>query len=116
MRGKNSLLVALLAVLVLAGLTLVLLIPQGKVAGVADSASLGLLLLDQADGVYILAVSDGSAADHAGLQPGDCILHVAQTPLEDVASFNGYLTQQGQTLPLTIRRNGREMHLSLPLR
>ena len=111
--GLAALLLMLMAAVGLAGL---LLPAGGGSAAGTDSASLGLVLLDRENGVYILAVSEGSAADQAGLLPGDCILHVAGDPLADAAAFDQLLKVGGPSLPMTIRRGTGEIHLTLPLR
>ena len=112
-RRKAGLAALLLMLMAAAGL---LLPSGGGDAAWTDSASLGLVLLEREDGVYILAVSEGSAADQAGLLPGDCILHVAGGPLADAAAFEQLLKVGSPSLPMTIRRGTGEMHLALPLR
>lgn len=81
-----------------------------------DSASLGMLLLDAEDGVYVLAVSDRSPADLAGLQPGDCILFAGNSPLADSAALNELLQTGGERLTLTVLREERRLRLILPCR
>lgn len=81
-----------------------------------DSASLGLLLLDAEGSVYVLAVSDRSQADQAGLEPGDCILSAGEKQLPDTAAFNELLQMNRDQLLLTIRRDDRELRLTLPCR
>ena len=66
-RRKAGLAALLLMLMAAAGL---LLPSGGRDAAGTDSASLGLVLLDREGGVYILAVSQGSPADQAGLMPG----------------------------------------------
>ena len=80
----------------------------------ADSVSLGLLLLDAEEGVYILAVSDGSAADAAGFLPGDRILAADGMTLGSALALNERLLTAPESLLLTVRRDGEE--LILPLR
>lgn len=105
-----------LAVLASGAMLALLRTPALPETEAANSVALGLLLLDGEDGVYVLAVSAGSAADQAGLQPGDCILRAAEIPLADVAAFNRFLASDGRSTPLTIERNGRILNLRLLLR
>lgn len=81
-----------------------------------DSVSLGLLLLDAEEGVYILAVSDGSAADAAGFLPGDRILAADGAPLSNVSVFNERLLMAPGELLLTVRRDAEEFLLPLRCR
>lgn len=81
-----------------------------------DAAALGLLLLDAEDGLLVLAVSDRSTADQAGLQPGDHILCVEGEVLEEPQKFNDCLQKGTEAVTLTVRRNEQEIQLRLPCR
>lgn len=105
-----ALLLALAVLTVLTGR----IVPRRTTA--SDSVSLGLLLLDAEEGVYILAVSEGSAADAAGFRPGDRILAADGTPLSDVSAFNERLIASPGPLLLTVRRDADCLQLPLPCR
>ena len=81
-----------------------------------DSAALGLLLLDAEEGVYVLAVSERSLADQAGLLPGDCILCAGDEALGEATGLNRLLEQGQESLPLTVRREDNVIRLDLPCR
>ena len=81
-----------------------------------DSAALGLLLLDAEEGVYVLAVSERSLADQAGLLPGDCILCAGDEALGEAMGLNRLLEQGQESLPLTVRREDNVIRLDLPCR
>lgn len=80
------------------------------------SAGLGLVLLDSADAVYVLAVSEHSAAHLAGFEPGDYILGAQGQSVQTVDAFDELLETDGGVLELTVRRQDRELMLSLPCR
>lgn len=104
-----------------------LLLAAGVCAAVRDStipafsagegsAALGLVLLDDAERVYVLAVSDQSPAHLAGIEPGDYILKADDRLVADAAMLDEALEAGGDQLVLTILRQEREMKLSLPRR
>lgn len=100
---------------------LVLMLPQPASDSLnappfCDSTSLGLMLLEDSAGVYVLAVSEESLAQVAGLEPGDYILSAGGGQLTSTAAFNSLLLQEQEELQLRIRRQNRELLLSLPLR
>ena len=68
-------------------------------------------------GVYVTAVSDGSAADKAGLQSGDVITAVdgeeVKTSAELTAKKN--LHKAGESVELTYIRNGKEHKVKVTL-
>lgn len=85
-------------------------------AGGVSSAALGLVLLESEQGVYVLAVSDKSPAWYAGLEPGDVILASGETQLSIPSALDALLETADSALPLTIRREGTEQMLLLPVR
>ena len=113
MRGKLrcAILAAALLGLLLAGVLLHER-PQDPPWAV-DSAALGLLLLDAEEGVYVLAVSERSLADQAGLLPGDCILCAGDEALGEATGLNRLLEQGRERLPLTVRREDAVIRLEL---
>ncbi len=67
--------------------------------------------------VEIAAVSAGSPAEAAGLQPGDQIVGIAGNPtptLDDIQRTTR--SNAGQTVPFEIRREGQELTLPVTLR
>ena len=82
------------------------------------SGGTGLVLLDSAEGVYVLAVAQRSAADEAGVAPGDYLLSAGESVLDTAAALDALIAQlppAQRTVPLTLRRGGAVLRLSLPL-
>ena len=77
------------------------------------SASLGLVLLNAEQGVYVLAVSAQSTAELAGLEPGDYILSAQGEALGDITALDAQL-QSSQELHLSVRRGDELLELLLP--
>jgi len=69
------------------------------------------------DGVLVRKVADGSAADEAGMQPGDLIVKVAGsqvlTPIAIDRRFHHY--RAGQKLEVVALRKGREVKMMVEL-
>ncbi|AKJ64022.1 DegQ family serine endoprotease [Kiritimatiella glycovorans] len=65
--------------------------------------------LDEARGILISQVEEGSAADEAGLEQGDIILEFNGRSVEDMGSFRNEVatTPPGTTIELRINRDGR---------
>ena len=99
--------------------------------GVAFDNEISLDELDiygvtQTKGVYLLQVSPGGPADQAGLRAadqqtglgGDLIIAIDGQPVKNFADLNSYLvlhTSPGQTIQLTILRDGEQMEISMTL-
>ncbi|MBP7187515.1 MAG: trypsin-like peptidase domain-containing protein [Ruminococcus sp.] len=68
-------------------------------------------------GVYVTAVSDGSAAEKAGLQSGDVITAVDGEEVKTSAELNAKknLHKAGETLELTYMRSGSEEKVTVTL-
>ncbi len=96
-----------------------------------DQATYGL---SQTRGAYVVSVTTGSPADKAGLvggsvirsrsgsvqvgSGGDLIVEIDGQPINSFADLNSYLvfhTQPGQTIQITVLRNGERQLLSLTL-
>ena len=69
------------------------------------------------NGVYIGTVHEGSGAEAAGLTQHDRILAVNGTAIVEMADLDGVLnsTTPGQSITVSIMRNGREQSLDLVL-
>jgi len=82
--------------------------------------------IPQTRGAYVVNVTPGSPADRAGLVPadpttgqgGDLIVDIDRQAIDDFADLNSYLvfhTQVGQTIQITVLRDGAPVDLSLTL-
>lgn len=78
------------------------------------SAELGLILLDEEDGLFILAVTEHSTAQRAGFLAGDLLLCVNDTPLTSATLLEEIITQSAEDLPVLLEREGTQMTLMLP--
>lgn len=108
---------ALLAALILLALGLVLGLKQEEpLSADSSAASLGLMLLEKESGLYVLAVAQGSPAEKAGICPGDTLIAPEREEAADIAWLEALLATGEETVPLTLRRDGRELHLLLPVR
>lgn len=78
-------------------------------------AQLGLVLLDDDAGLYVLGVIDGSLAGSAGIEPGDYLTSARGTPLSDASQLEELLAgqEEGTPLPLTLNRQERIYTVSL---
>ena len=68
-------------------------------------------------GVYVNSVDEGSPAANAGMQQGDQIVAVGDNEVSDTTHFRYelYKYSVGDTVSITVRRNGREQTLSVTL-
>ena len=89
----------------------------------SDQARFGL---PQTQGAYILSLASGSPADRAGLRAadpntgrgGDLIVAIDGRPVRNFDELNAYLvfyTAPGQTIEMTVLRNGEELTFPLTL-
>lgn len=85
-------------------------------ASPVDSAQLGLVLLDDENCVYVLAVSDQSTACYAGLEPGDYILSADGMAVTSGITLDEMLLGGEESLQLIVQRQGRKIELTLPCR
>jgi Do/DeqQ family serine protease len=85
---------------------------QGVTADIA--ASLGL---KQNGGAIISAVSDGSAAEQAGLKQGDVIISFNGQPVKDTNSLRNRVAESGpgNTAQLVVVRDGSEKSIAVKL-
>ncbi|MER3545596.1 MAG: 2-alkenal reductase [Chloroflexota bacterium] len=100
-------------------------------AGELDLETQRALGLPQSTGVYVTEVTPGGPADKAGIRAGtrnvglgqlraggDLIIAIDGHEVRDFADLVGYLVSQtevGQTVTLTIIRNGRQMDVQVTL-
>jgi S1-C subfamily serine protease len=73
--------------------------------------------LDQAAGILVMEVGDGTPAAKAGLQPGDVIVRLDDKPIDTVEDLFGELRQHrpGDRVTLTLIRDGREQQRTATL-
>jgi S1-C subfamily serine protease len=70
--------------------------------------------LPRPKGMLVTEVAPGSPAEKAGLKPGDLVLAIGGTELDDKDQYRGALATStvGETLPLLVRRGEQELRLS----
>lgn len=84
--------------------------PEGSIA------SLGLMLLEKEDGLYVLAVAQGSPAEKAGFCPGDMLIASRGESAAGIQWLETLLRNGEDSIPLTLCRYGDEIQLNLPVR
>lgn len=69
------------------------------------------------EGVYVVNVSEYSAAEKAGLQSGDIIINFGGKEITSIDELNTYKQNynEGDTVNMTISRNGKTMNLQIVL-
>ena len=81
---------------------------------------LGVNSLGSQDGVIVTGVEPGSAADEAGVQPGDILVSVGNIRVEDqdfgVRFRSQFQNQEGEPLQIGVRRNGELVSLTARVR
>ena len=66
--------------------------------------------------MYISHVEENSPAALAGIAPGDVLVNMAETDTPDLSSLEAVMEQfRGNTVPLTVSRDGQQYHYHLPL-
>jgi serine protease DegQ len=77
----------------------------------------GQLGLDQATGVLVRDVGEGTPAAAAGIQPGDVLTRLDDQQLDTVEDFLGELRQHrpGDRVNVTVVRDGREQQVTATL-
>ena len=68
-------------------------------------------------GAYIISVTDGGAADQAGLQPADVITGIQGETITTIEELNAIKNEYnaGDTITLTVMRNGQELTVDVTL-
>lgn len=74
--------------------------------------------LDKVEGVYVEAVTDGGAADDAGIKKGDVILKVDGKEANSVSTLQENVGRHrpGDAVLLNIRRDGKDKEVSVTLK
>lgn len=76
----------------------------------------GLLLLEDEAGLYVLGVIDGSLASGAGILPGDYLIKARNTVLTTVSQLEELLVgQESGPLPVTLDRQEEIVTVELAL-
>ena len=72
---------------------------------------------EDAEGVSIMAVTEGRPAAKAGLKAGDRIVEVAGKPVKDVATYQQVMSTQkaGETIDVVVVRDGKKMTVKVKL-
>jgi len=70
--------------------------------------------------VLVTQIEPGGAADEAGIKPGDILEKIGEIPVND-ATFGARFRQrygraEGETVPVTVKRGGETMALSMRIR
>ena len=80
-----------------------------------DAELAAALGVDAADGVVVVDVEPGSAADAAGVEPGDIVTAMADREVRRVSDYHGQsaLVMAGDTVTLRVARDGAELALEL---
>ncbi|MBN1640774.1 MAG: PDZ domain-containing protein [Anaerolineae bacterium] len=89
-------------------------------------AELSTYGIEQTQGAYVVSVTQGGPADRAGLVPadpqtgagGDLIVDMDGQPIGDFGDLNSYLvfhTTVGQTIQITVLRDGERVVVPLVL-
>jgi S1-C subfamily serine protease len=73
--------------------------------------------LSASEGVVVFSVASGSAAEQAGLQPGDVITAINGTPLQSVEDLFAALRglEPGDQVTLSVDRRGEQLELTATL-
>lgn len=69
------------------------------------------------NGIYVASINRNSSASRAGMKSGDVITEVDGKKVEDVASLHSilYSHKVGDTVNVTVNRNGRNINLKIKL-
>lgn len=69
------------------------------------------------EGCLVSGVTTGEAADKAGIRPGDMVLEFDGKPVPDFQTLIDLIMekQPGDNVPVVVRRNGREINLTVVL-
>jgi len=114
---KRIWIIALAAVVALGAVAFRGLHREEKPRQGGSGAALGLMLLEKEHprGLYVLAVTQESPADRAGVQPGDHLLQAEGVSLYTADELDEIIDGV-QVLSLTILRDGQQHRVALPTR
>ena len=80
------------------------------------STELGMVLLDEENRVFVLAIIDDSPASHAGIMPGDTITQLNSQHLTSVLQLAEMISRRAGPMDFLLERNGAPVRIMLPLR
>lgn len=100
------------------------ILPMAGMALIADTTKvprIGVTTQTDSTGVLVVSVGPGSAADEAGVEPGDRIVSVGDVQAVDGTYGARFRARygadpEGSPLPLVVEREGQRLDLSLTLR
>jgi predicted metalloprotease with PDZ domain len=80
----------------------------------------GVFTQGDSAGVLVTQIEPGGAADEAGIKPGDILEQIGEIPVND-ATFGARFRQrygraEGEAVPVTVKRGGQTMALSMRIR
>ena len=78
------------------------------------TAELGLMLLDEDNGLFVLAITEYSPAWRAGFQAGDLLLSSGGTLLTSVVQLESLIADASGEMPVLLERSGDQLSLMLP--
>ena len=79
------------------------------------TAELGLMLLDEDSGLFVLAITEYSPAWRAGFQAGDLLLSSGDTPLTSAQQLEAMISAASGEVPVLLDRSGQQLSLMLPV-
>ena len=116
---EKRLILIMAVALIAAGLSLAFLYAPARENAAPPSrmTELGLMLLEERGGIYVLAVTDRSPACRAGIEPVDLLTGVNGDSLTEIAQLEAMLQHvpEGGALRLGLVRDGASMTLTLPV-
>ena len=91
--------------------------PEGENPSGSDTPMLGITATEESYGVVVETISEDSPAAKAGVKIGDIIIQADGTPVTTVAKINELRAShsRGDTMTLTVFREGETMELSVVL-
>ncbi|MGN0972672.1 MAG: PDZ domain-containing protein [Aristaeellaceae bacterium] len=116
---KKTVVCMLLTVAVLAavGVALPAFLPEQQAempSHAQRTAELGLMLLDEDNGLFVLAITEYSPAWRAGFQAGDLLLSSGDTPLTSAQQLEAMISSASGEVPVLLDRSGQQLSLMLP--
>lgn len=81
--------------------------------GAPGSEAAGLILLEEEQGVLVLAVTEDSPANRAGVEPGDYLLLADETAICSLSEADEALKKVGRPLVLTLQRGEHRVQVLL---
>lgn len=80
--------------------------PDGETPPLRSAAEAGLVLQENSEGVWVMAVKEHSAASQADIRPGDYLEAAQGATLTDLSSLEMLWPAPSEGLHMTLRRDG----------